>query len=189
MLSKCDGLMWRLLLMVALLVLAVGACAAPPPDSDSAQRFERGTRVKIDSNVYTITGIVYEDPASIVRQDSGARGYCSYDGLSGYGSYWGPQLVGKGLVRLYVLGCSPESPLAPSGSAVILKVTDTKATNLRPGDEVTFKCRAQHEPVAATERAETLTAEHDTWELDYCRMASPVIQMEVSSGTPDDDGN
>jgi hypothetical protein len=43
---------------------------------------------------------------------------------------------------------------------------------------VTFKCRAQYEAVAAVRENESFNqAKVETWELDYCRMATPVIDV------------
>ena len=91
-----------------------------------------------------------------------------------YGTYFGPELNGKGLVWLKVTKSS--SKLALSSSIVILKVTDTKALALAPGDYVVFKCRHQYEAIAAVRSNETFDAEKlESWEIDYCRMVNPMV--------------
>jgi len=90
-----------------------------------------------------------------------------------YSTYYGPQLNGKGMVRLTVADSDAE--LAPVGSTVILKLDDTKGILLLPGDQVTFKCRAQFEAIAAVMKQQAFDQTAGTWELDYCRLASPVV--------------
>jgi hypothetical protein len=161
-----------------LLVLLLAGCGERNvrPDSDSGLAFEAGARIPQDRTIYEIQGVVYEDAESLVRQTAPAQATMYYQGAYGYGSYWGPQLGGKGLVRLAVIHTDPPTGLALPGTAVILKTTDTKATNLRPGDIVTFKCRAQYEAVAATLQNENFDPDtYETWELDYCRLANPTI--------------
>lgn len=85
---------------------------------------------------------------------------------------------GKGYVRLLVSSTEPETETAPKGDVVILKVVDTKATALKDGDRVTFKCRRQYENVAAVKENEKFDrSTFGTWEMDYCRLASPVIDV------------
>jgi hypothetical protein len=147
---------------------------APPPESDSAQSYSADARVTVDDNVYEITGIVAGDVDSLVRQTEAARGSIAGSGYGFYGTYFGPEFGGKGFVRLLVE--ESDSRLAPAGEIVILKTMDTKAIVLVPGDKVTFRCRAQYEAVAAVRDYETFDSEKvETWELDYCRLLTPVI--------------
>lgn len=173
--------MKRFIFFSAVLVLAalfVAACetnVAPPPESDSPQSYQSGSQVPVDDNIYEIRGVVAGDVDSLVRQTEAARGSIAGSGYGFYGTYFGPEFGGKGFVRLHVL--ASDSRLAPVGEIVILKTTDTKAIVLVPGDEVTFRCRAQYEAIAAVRQYETFDAERlETWELDYCRLTSPVIQ-------------
>jgi hypothetical protein len=162
--------------------LLLTACAAeesvgraPAPDSDSEQRYEYYSQVTVDDNVYEIRGIVAGELESLVRQTEAARGSVAGSGFGFFGTYFGPELGGKGFVRLLVQ--ESNSDLAPVGETVILKVTDTKAIVLVPGDSVTFRCRAQYEAIAAVREQETFDSEKlATWELDYCRLLSPVIE-------------
>lgn len=168
------------IILALLLALLLSSCGTVErnvrPDSDSGLAFEAGARIPQDRTIYEIQGVVYEDAESLVRQTAPAQATMYYQGAYGYGSYWGPQLGGKGLVRLAVIHTDPPTGLALPGTAVILKTTDTKATNLRPGDIVTFKCRAQYEAVAATLKNENFDPDtYETWELDYCRLANPTI--------------
>lgn len=99
--------------------------------------------------------------------------------IGGYGSasYFGPEFGGKGFVRGVVV--ESDASLAEVGHMVVLKSTDTKAIMLMPGDRATFKCRQQYEAIAAVRSYETFNADKlATWELDYCRLASPDL------GTP-----
>lgn len=172
----------RLLIVLVLAVLAalaISSCAvgdvAPRPDSDSSQRWEDGARIPVDDNVYEITGVVAGAVDSLVRQTEAARGSVAGSGYGLYGTYFGPEFGGKGFVRLLVR--ESNSRLAPVGEIVILKTSDTKAIILVPGDEVTFRCRHQYEAVAPVRNYETFDAEKvETWEIDYCRLATPVIR-------------
>lgn len=174
----------RIFTLVLILLLVCSSCAgtnlAPAPESDSSQRFipVENVGIPVDDNVYTIVGEIVVDVNSLVRQTEAARG--SYSGYgSGYasGTYYGPEYGGKGFVRVLVL--TSDSKLAPVGNIVILKSTDTKGTALLPGDVVTFKCRAQYEALAAVRDneifGESAVERLATWELDYCRLATPVI--------------
>lgn len=163
------------ILFLMLVTLAGCADTAPQPSSDSPQTFTAvGDGIPVDDGVYLISGTVVGDVESLVQQTTPARGSMAGSAYGAYGSYFGPEFGGKGFVRLYVE--SSESKLAPKGSIVILKVTDSKASVLLPGDSVEFKCRHQYEAVAAVRNAETFNAEKlETWEIDYCRLTTPQI--------------
>lgn len=160
--------------------------SAPDAGSDSNQSYASGAKVPVDDNVYVITGQVSGQVNSLTRQVAPAHG--SLSGPSCYGtsgcyggtsaSFFGPVESGKGFVRLLVNSAAPSTPDATPGDLVLLKVTDTKATALLPGDNVTFKCRRQYENVAAVLNNEKFNADKvATWELDYCRLASPEVQV------------
>lgn len=166
---------------IVLLSVIVAGCEdnlAPSADSDSEQDYRLGDRIPVDDAVYTILGVVAGDLESITRQTQPAYGSASgvMTGGFGYmgGAYYGAEYGGKGIVRLLVTGS--DTPEAPVGATVILKVTDLKALVLVPGDRVAFKCRRQYEAIAAVREQETLDVQKvETWELDYCRLVSPVI--------------
>lgn len=170
--------MKRIVILAVLLILA--ACSpsneAPRPISESDQSYNTNERIPVDDTIYMISGEVFSDVESLIRQTEEASGSTfGYNGvISGY--YTGPQFEGKGFIRVLVSNTEPESELAPIGAVVILKTTDTKAVALLGGDQVTFKCRAQYEPLAAVRDGETFNAETlETWELDYCRLVSPIV--------------
>jgi hypothetical protein len=157
-----------------LFVLLLAACQrSPAPQSSSGMDYAWLTTVPVDTKVYTITGTVAADVESLVRQRAPAQAQ-SYnaEGLS-YSTFSGPEMSGKGMVRLTVT--TSDAALAPVGSTVILKVDDTKGVLLLPGDQVTFKCRAQFEAIAAVVNRQEFDHAAGTWELDYCRLATPVV--------------
>lgn len=166
-----------LLVVLTFVIVILTGCAntAPQPVSDSPQGFTTTSDgVPVDDGVYLISGTVVGDVESLVRQTTPARGSMAGSAYGAYGSYFGPEFGGKGFVRLHV--ASSDSKLAPKGSIVILKVTDSKASVLLPGDNVEFKCRHQYEAVAAVRNSETFNAEKlETWEIDYCRLTTPQI--------------
>lgn len=163
-----------------------GGESDPAPDSDSTQQYDSGSKIPTDTQVYDVTGTVTADVKSLTRQQEPGHGSSfgyvggSGAGFSGFssGSYFGPVQTGRGFVRITVKSASPATDLAPAGDTVILKVSDTKGTALLPGDTVTFRCRRQYEAVAAVKNNQKFDAEGDaTWELDYCRLASPIITV------------
>lgn len=184
---------WRLVpLAIVLSFVLMGAdeCegedAAPSVDSDSSQEYKPDSKIPVDDGVYEVTGEVSAEVNSVTRQVEAGGGELSGPtcfGTSGcYGgtsaSFFGPVEKGKGYVRLLVQSTNPETSLASVGQVAILKVSDTKATALLPGDIVTFKCRRQYEAIAAVKDNQTFDADAvETWELDYCRLASPEITV------------
>ncbi len=171
--TRFSGLV--VLVLLAALLAGCMADRAPQPSSDSPQAFlANPDGMPVDDGVYLIAGVVIGDVESLVRQTAPARGTMAGSAYGAYGSYFGPEFGGKGFVRLHVQ--SSDSELAPVGSIVILKVTDSKASVLLPGDSVEFKCRHQFEAVAAVRDSETFNADKlETWEIDYCRLTTPVI--------------
>ncbi len=173
------------IILFSLLLAACAPNAAPTPESDSSQNYNvpSGAGIPVDDNVYTIRGTVAGDVGSLTRQTEAARGSIAGGPYGTYGSYYGPEFDGKGFVRLLVEESNSE--LAPVGEIVILKLTDTKGTALLVGDKVTFKCRAQYEAIAAVRNYETWDQEKaalvETWELDYCRLVSPIIDVPATA--------
>lgn len=163
-------------------VLTAEGCeeSDPAPDSDSSYSYEEGSKIPVDENTYTVTGEVIGQVNALTRQVEPAKGslsgsqYGSYGTVSG--SFTGPIEAGKGFVRLKV--SSSDSDLAKATEAVILKTADTKVTALQPGDVITFSCRAQYENIAAVKEGQKFDqSKVGTWELDYCRLKTPLIQV------------
>lgn len=151
----------------------------PAADSDSSYSYKGDTKVDVDETTYVITGEVVREVNSLTRQVSPAKG--DVFGYGGYvsGSFTGPVEAGKGFVRLKVSVSNPATADAPVGEVAILKTTDTKVTALLAGDVVTFKCRRQYENIGAVKNdQEFKKAEVGTWELDYCRLGSGIIQVK-----------
>ena len=183
-----------LMLAVASVLLLAGCSAsdnsAPQIQNDNADAsYKDGVTVPTDDNVYTLKGTITGDVRSITRQTKpggatinsptcfGTSG--CYGG--GGGTVFGPTLQGKGYVRLLVSSVSPATDLASVGNLSLLKTTDTKAAALLPGDVVVFKCRRQYEALAASRVNETVDSQKKneiaTWELDFCRMATPLVNV------------
>ena len=180
--SFAMGLIPLLLLSLLLLTLILNACTAGTvaPTSDSDFSYAAGSSIPIDNNFYTVAGTVIADVTDRVTGQE--RGHITGSAIgtgnftSMQGTYFPGDVQGKGFVRLSVELVSPSTELAPQGNVVLLKTTDLKAVALLPGDYVTFVCRAQYEAVAAANNAEAFDANKaGTWELDYCRLKSPVI--------------
>lgn len=155
-----------------MLSLLLAGCS-PSPESSNTFSYAWGSRIPVDTNIYTLSGQVTGEAESLVRQVAPAQAQSySADGVS-VGSYYGPQLNGKGMIRLLV--AESDSQLAPAGSTVLLKLDDTKGILLAPGDQITLKCRAQFEAVAAVQNRQPFDPAAGVWELDYCRLATPVV--------------
>ena len=153
--------------------LLIACQRSPAPESNNGLSYAWFTSVPVDTSVYTITGTVSAEVESLVRQTAPAQVQSySAEGLS-YSTYYGPQMNGKGMVRLTVAASDAE--LAPVGSTVILKLDDTKGILLLPGDQITVKCRAQFEAISAVMNRQEFNPAAGTWELDYCRLATPVV--------------
>lgn len=154
----------------------------PTVESDSDQSYKDSPTIPTDTAVYEINGKVIGQVNSVTRQTSAGGGSTptcfGTSGCYGGGSFFGPVSEGKGYVRLLVTAPT-KTDLAPMGEVTLLKVTDTKATALIEGDQVLFKCRRQYEAIAAVQENEPFNkTTMGTWELDYCRLATPVIQKE-----------
>jgi hypothetical protein len=161
---------------LAVVLLAVVGCQrAPAPESSSGLNYAWRTTIPVDTAVYTLRGTVANDVDSLVRQTQRAEAQTySAEGVS-YGTYAGAEFNGKGMVRFMV--AESDSPLAPVGSTVILKFDDTKGVMLLPGDGLTVKCRAQFEPLAAVVNRQPFVEAAGVWELDYCRLTTPVVSV------------
>lgn len=156
--------------IVLLLILLLSGCNSPK--SDSGIEF-LPAEIPIDPDIFTLRGTVVTDILSI--QTTQAQGYSSATQYYGYSTFslW---QEGKGFVRLLVDDASPMTNLAEPGTTIIIKTTDTKLKAILPGDMITLKCRAQYENVAATRVNEVIDIErYGTWELDFCRMVTPLV--------------
>lgn len=182
-----------LIILVAILstfMFAAESCdenSAPSADSDSRQKYADGSTIPVDDNVYELKGEVIGPVNEVTRQVEPSKGSLSGPacyGTSGCfggtsGTFTGPIEAGKTFIRLRVQSASPSTDLAPIGDVSIIKTSDTKAAALLTGDIVTFKCRRQYEAVAAVRDNEKFNADKlETWELDYCRLATPVIDVK-----------
>ena len=190
--TQSRNLLILTVILVALIAIMAGctqADVAPRPESDRGQNFNTGcaeddptctgnVQIPVDDGVYRIKGKVVGDVNSLTRQIQAARGSLAGSQYFVSGSFYGPEMGGKGFIRLHVQ--ESDSYLAPVGTVVIVKSTDTKGIALLPGDVVTLKCRHQYEAVAAVRNKETFDeVKLETWELDYCRLVTPVIQPAV----------
>jgi len=176
--------MKNLIFVLLVLSLFVVACQAPNQPKQAVGYVDNsGDPAKLDYDpvIYTIKGEVVGDINSVVRQSAPAQGSVSgySTGSWGYvgGSFVGPQISGKNFVRLLVQ--SSDCSLAKYGELVILKVEDTKATALLPGDIVTFRCRVEYEVLTAVLTNETFSKDKQVKEIDWCRFAVPTIGTTI----------
>jgi hypothetical protein len=182
-------------IFVALLILLFSGCRGQvPPESDSGIPYETGKYIPLDHAYYVISGTVIGDVGSQVTGQTPGKISASTTGIvtgggvilgSSSGTYFPGAVTGKGFIRFLVEKSDTtktvdHEDLAPPGSVVILKTTDLKAIALLPNDYTTLVCRAQYEAVAAIDNSEYFDKEKAaTWELDFCRIKSPVISKAV----------
>jgi hypothetical protein len=173
--------------VLSLVLMGASECEggedAPAPDSDSSQKYKDGSKVPVDDKVYAITGEVIGPVNETTRQVEPGKGEINGSLCGNYGSlngsFTGPVEKGKGFVRIRVQKSSPSTDLAPVGDVTIIKTSDTKAKALLNGDIVQFKCRRQYEALAAVKDNEKFDkTKVETWELDYCRLSTPVITVK-----------
>ncbi len=186
---------WLVMIVLLLIMAALTGCSGSdngakptlaPSDSDSNISFD-GEK-PTDTNTYLITGVVVDMRSIRTGQETTSN--TEIDLLGPFeGAFWpifgidsslqtsGSSVeTGKGFIRFDVTA-SEAIAEAPVGSQIILKTTDSKSFLLVPGDIVTFKCRRDFEPVAAVNVGEKVSeAKHGTWELDYCRLLTPIVE-------------
>ena len=152
----------------------------PTSESNIAYIVAANAGLPVDKRYYLLTGTVVADVSSLTRMTSPGYGYIT--GYNGYtsGYYQAPTINGKSFIRLLVSKINPgDTDWVATGDIVVVKGTDTKLTALLPGDKVDIECRRQAEAVAAIYPGEWFNpANATTWELDYCRMVSPVIKTK-----------
>lgn len=158
------------LILVAFTPALLAACApGKTVESDSGYTYGpvlgKAPRLPLDDTIYTITGTVDGHPVSM----RSTKALTSTDDTVTV-----LDTTGKGFVRVRVEESS--WPPARPEDLVILKTTDTNVLALEEGDPVTFRCRAQAEAVAPSYTGQVYDEELAvTWELDFCRLLSPVL--------------
>lgn len=171
-----------LIVGIALALTACNPAAGTVAESDSGYIYKNNdsqAKIPLDDAIYTLTGVVVGDVRSVTSQGPTTAKVTVTEGVT-TGTFFTPEMTGKGMVRLWVERSDYVN--APAESIVILKTTDTKAAALLNGDRVTFKCRAQAEAIAPsyTDQPYDPTELPITWELDFCRMST----ARVEAGAP-----
>lgn len=171
-----------LLAAVAVVVLfSLSGCNQPGTyaESDSGYTYKsyKQAAIPVDNNLYTLTGVVVGDVNSIALQGP-AKVVTTYRSeYYSVGTYFPPEMNGKGLVRLWVE--KSDFPGVPAETIAIAKSTDTKLIAVLPGDRITLRCRVQAEAIAPSYTGQVYDKDKAvTLELDFCRMLSPVIDVD-----------
>lgn len=158
---------------ILLIVCMITASCAPldgtVADTDSGYTYKNKDSAAIPLNdaIYTVSGTVMAGVDSLVRSTTSSYATENVNQLT-------VTSTGKGFVRLKVT--ESDSSLAPLEAVVILKTIDTKVIALLPGDVVTLRCHAQAEAIPASYTGQPYdNVLAITWELDYCRLLTPVI--------------
>lgn len=180
---------WIVLLVVMFLIGCGGQVAESDSDKEFATIRGGGLATSIDFGVYTITG--YVEPMLI-----------PIDVVVGYTGETSPVLAeypyrvmdGKSLLRVEVVSAEYTSSTVKVdilqeveeaidvdsllGQVIVVKITDAKMFGVLIGDKVKLSCRAEPENLAAVANNEPFQHALETWELDWCRFASPVVDIE-----------
>lgn len=128
----------------------------------------------IDNNIYVLNVTMLG--TMISSKDTTAQGSGrQYSDIYGYENMrlWQD---GKGMVEVRINSISPSLSYIKPQSSIVLKTTDLKIMAISPGYSFEVKCRNDYEPVAALQNNEMISSQHDTHELDYCRMTNPEIK-------------
>ncbi len=193
MFRKSSPVTFVLTIIVLLLCLGAIACSGQVAESDSDKSFASirgaGLQTSIDFGVYSITGVV--EPMIVpVEKIVGYAGETVTTMVER--PYY--QMDGKSLLRLNVT----HATYAPSDvkvdllievteaiktahledAVVVVKISDSKMFGIVVGDTVRLSCRAEPENLAAVANDEPFQHDLETWELDWCRFTSPVVDIE-----------
>lgn len=185
--------------LVLLIVLVVVACTSPAPkttdiatglttestvpNSESNYAYAGGITLPVDTRIYDIVGTVIAEVDSLTRQTKSAYGSVSGYSSGSFGSvsgvYVGPTINGKSFIRIQVESIVPaDTDWVTKGDVIIIKGTDTKLTSALPGDNIEVLCRREAETIGAVKPGEWVDESYVTWELDLCRLKSPVIKVK-----------
>lgn len=167
-----------------ILTILLSGCnaAGTYAESDSGYTYAsyKQASIPVYNNIYTITGVVVGDVNSIARPGP-AKVVTTYrSDYYSVGTYFPPEMNGKGLVRLWVE--QSDFPGVPAETITIIKSTDTKLIAVLPGDRITLRCRVQAEAIAPSYTGQVYDKDKAvTLELDFCRMLSPVIEVKQAA--------
>ncbi len=185
-------------LLSALMLLSLSAAFGQHQDMNKVcleenLKFSTGNRQNIfaaDTNLYNLEIEVIANSSGMSYQKSPSGGfYTPY-----YGSFSGPVTQGKGLVLAEALSirtsgddANKSEVLSLEGKNVFLKFLDSKSMLLADGMIVNVSCRRDYEAVCPTTAANEGTSQpidrrNDiTWELDNCRISTPIVLMPEES--------
>lgn len=167
-----------LVIGIALMFTQGCASAGTYAESDSGYTYKnyKQAAIPVYNDLYTLTGVVVGDVNSIARPGP-AKVVTTYrSDYYSVGTYFPPEMNGKGLVRLWVE--QSDFPGVPAETIAIIKTTDTKLIAVLPGDRITLRCRVQAEAIAPSYTGQVYDEDRAvTLELDFCRMVSPVIEV------------
>ncbi len=181
-----------LIFLVLVLTLVLSACASTPvppsdpsvvktecvaPESDSDYRWAMGACVNVSTTVYKVTVRVADDMES--HTEIGASGSAFMYGGYGSASYRMWQ-EGKGLLPVEILDLDPSLESIPVGSLIVLKTSDLKAMAIPNDASAVFICNLDTEVLSPVQNVQVLTTDRLTYELDDCRMLTPVYSLPTT---------
>ena len=161
---------WKIVLIIAVCAMVFAACSTRTSDSGKTLKTIGN---KIDSNIYKLNVTMLDAPVS--NRTMGGEGVQrQYSDIYGFGNsrLWQD---GKGMIAVHVNSISPSLNYIQPGTDIVLKTTDLKIMAIDPGYSFDIRCRSDYEPVASLQNNEVTNGDYDTYELDYCRMATPKI--------------
>lgn len=162
----------KITIFAVLLIIIFSACSTRTSDSGYSLKT---VGKRIDSNIYIMNVTMLDEAKS--NKNLGGEGVSrQYSDLYGFGNsrLWQD---GKGLVSVHVNSISPSLEYIKPGTDIVLKTTDLKIMAIAPGYSFEVRCRNDYEPVASLQNNEITNDRYDTYELDYCRMTNPRIEL------------
>ena len=142
------------------------------PESDNDYTWSSFSCVNVSTIVYKVT--IEVDDEIINHTEVGASGSAFVFNGFGSASYRMWQ-EGKGLLPVKIVSIEPAIEDIPVGTNIVLKTSDLKAMSLPTGATTVFICNLDTEVLSPVRDNQVLTTDRQTYELDNCRMLSPVF--------------
>lgn len=175
--KKANTITTILIFVAAIALFVVSSCAPANQAPRSAPTMSDSADLPVDEAVYLIKGKIAADLESFTRQVEPMQAYARPN----YATLTGPVIDGKTLLTIEIeyIGSDKDEAIrwVSRGQTLAIKCVDSKCQVLRPGMIVEFMCRRQYEALARSEDEAWDVERLATWEVDYCRLKTGVIEF------------